>query len=320
MPRTAPTEPLPDRVAPMLLRAGLPPAGGRDQWALELKWDGMRAQFRVAREGRWCLRSRRGRNCSDQFPELIPLVGSLAGRDVLLDGELVCLDSDGRPDFHRLRRRLSASSADAAARLAARHAATLVIFDLLHLDGRAVRALPYQRRRELLQSTLPADGQCWRTPAPLSGDLDAVLDVTRAHELEGVVAKRLEAPYEPGRRSGAWLKHKHRRRETFAVTGWRPAPSYARRPDSILVARASPDGALHPAGVAELGLSGDERDRLRRALTERHIDTRRGIQRVAAGVWLDVDFHGPRDGPLRDAVMRAVHVDAQPGSRQTSSS
>src|SRR4051794_37034141 len=104
MPRMAPAEPLPDRLPPMLLRPGLPPAGARDQWALELKWDGMRAQLRVGRDGSWCLRSRPGRNCRDQFPELQPVADILHGPEVLLDGELVCLDADGRPDFHRLRR------------------------------------------------------------------------------------------------------------------------------------------------------------------------------------------------------------------------
>jgi ATP-dependent DNA ligase len=88
--------------------------------------------------------------------------------------------------------------------------------------------------------------------AALTGALDAVLEVTRAHHLEGIVAKRVDAPYEPGRRSGSWLKHKHRRLETFAVTGWRPAPHRASRPDAIFVARADPDGHLRPAGTAEL--------------------------------------------------------------------
>jgi bifunctional non-homologous end joining protein LigD len=103
----------------MLLRPGLPHANAQHQWALELKWDGMRAQFRVARDGRWCLRSRPGRNRSDQFPEMAPVADALHGHDVLLDGELVCLDAGGRPDFHRLRRRLSASGARAATLLAA---------------------------------------------------------------------------------------------------------------------------------------------------------------------------------------------------------
>jgi bifunctional non-homologous end joining protein LigD len=137
-----------------------------------------------------------------------------------------------------------------------------------------------------------------------------VLVVTREHQLEGVVAKRLDAPYEPGRRSGAWRKHKHRRRETFAVTGWRPAARNARRPDAVFVARAADDGTLVPAGSAELGLSANERDLLRAALERHRTATRRGAHRVGPGIWVDVDFHGPEQGPLRDAVMRAVRVEA----------
>jgi bifunctional non-homologous end joining protein LigD len=192
--------------------------------------------------------------------------------------------------------------------LLAQNAATLIVFDVLHLDGRAVRVLPYHRRRKLLERTLPATGRCWRIPAPLDGALDAVLEVTRAHQLEGIVAKRLDAPYEPGRRGGAWLKHKHRRLETFAVTGWRPASPNARRPDAIFVSRATPDG-LRPAGTAELGLTGDQRDQLRTALNEHHLETHKGAHRVAPGIYLDVDFHGSRSGPLRDAVMRTVRVE-----------
>src|SRR3954447_26036580 len=119
MPRTAaPREPLPRFLAPMLLGSGLPPADARDRWALEVKWDGMRAQLRVDSDGAWCLRSRPGRDCSDQFPELEHLASQLAGRDFLLDGELVCLDAAGLPDFHKLRRRLSAKDARSAGRLA----------------------------------------------------------------------------------------------------------------------------------------------------------------------------------------------------------
>src|SRR4051812_10651271 len=125
MPRTAtPRELLPRCLEPMLLRPGLPVAAACEQWALEVKWDGMRAQLRVGRNGAWCLRSRPGRACSDQFPELARLSDALHGRDMLLDGELVCLDADGRPDFPRLRRRLWAGDAQSAARLAAEHPTT----------------------------------------------------------------------------------------------------------------------------------------------------------------------------------------------------
>jgi len=268
----------------------------------------MRAQLRVSRSGAGCVRSRPGRDCIQQFPELNALAAALAGRDVLLDGELVCLNSHGHPDFHRLRRRLSPTDAHAAARLATQHPATLMVFDTLHLDGRAVRLDPYQRRRRVMTRELPDRGPSWQIPEPLSGELDAVLAVTEAHQLEGIVAKRLDAPYEPGRRSGAWLKHKHRRRETFAVTGWQAAGHNARRPDAILLARPTPDGTLRPAGAAELGLSREERDQLHEALDSRRVTTCRGAHRVSQGIWLDVEFHGPADGPLRDPVMRALRV------------
>ena len=125
------------------------------------------------------------------------------------------------------------------------------------------------------------------------------------------MAKRLDAPYTPGRRTGAWLKHKHRRRETFAVTGWRPAPATGRRLDAFFVARADVDGTLRPAGSAEIGLSGDERELLRAALEQRRVRSRGGAHHVAAGVWLDIDFHGSDRGPLRDPVMRALQVDEE---------
>ena len=137
-----------------------------------------------------------------------------------------------------------------------------------------------------------------------------MLAVTRSHQLEGIVAKRLDSPYESGRRNGAWLKHKHRRRETFEVTGWRPATPHARRPDSIFIARTLSDGTLIPAGSAELGLSAGERDQLRTALAARYLETRRGSHRVARGIWVDIDYHGDRSGSPRDAVMRVLRIEA----------
>jgi hypothetical protein len=139
-----------------------------------------------------------------------------------------------------------------------------------------------------------------------------VLDVTHAHQLEGIVAKRVAAPYEPGRRGGAWLKHKHRRQETF-----RRHRLAARRPprippDAIFVARTTPDGDLRPAGSAELGLSAEERERLRAALQQRHVETRRGAHRVAAGIWVDADFHDGEMGPRPDHGRMPDHASRDP--------
>ena len=91
-------EDLPRFVSPMLLTAGTLP--DNDGWAVEVKWDGCRAQARV--DGRVCVRTRPGRDCTDQFPELADLAG--CGNVLLLDGELVCVDADGKPDFSALRR------------------------------------------------------------------------------------------------------------------------------------------------------------------------------------------------------------------------
>jgi hypothetical protein len=175
-----------------------------------------------------------------------------------------------------------------ASLLAAQHPATLIVFDVLHLDGRAVRALSYHRRRELLEHTLPDSGRSWRIPAPLTGTLNAVLDVTRAHQLEGIVAKRVDAPYEPGRRSGSWLKHKHRRQETFAVTGWRPAPTarVAPMPSSLpapaLTATCVPRAP--PSSACQLGNASDSARRFSSG-TWRPAAARTGLPLVSGSTW-----------------------------------
>jgi hypothetical protein len=224
----------------MLARSA--PMAVDDGWAFELKFDGMRLQLRS--DGRaMCLRSRPGRDCTEEFLELALIQGTLGRHRVLLDGELVCLAADGSPDFATLRRRLRAP-ADKARRHAARSPATYLAFDLLHLDGRSTRELPYERRRELLLDLALDDGPAWATPQHLLGEPEPVLAATRERGLEGVVAKRLGSPYLPGARDGAWVKHKHRRIESFVVTGWTAAER--RRPETFLLARVGPDASSNP--------------------------------------------------------------------------
>jgi bifunctional non-homologous end joining protein LigD len=141
-------EQLPRFVAPMLASSG--PLPEPDGWAFEVKFDGIRAQLRW--DGRsLCLRSRPGRNCTAAFPDLAALADSLRRRRLLLDGELVCLDAAGRPDFASLRGAAALTWSRGANRRRALPA-TLLAFDLLHLDGRSTRALPYGERRERLRA------------------------------------------------------------------------------------------------------------------------------------------------------------------------
>jgi bifunctional non-homologous end joining protein LigD len=215
-------------VSPMLLTTGEVPDG--DGWALELKWDGCRAQLRY--DGRAVtMRTRNGRECSEDFPELSAIARALGKRRVTLDGELVCLRADGQPDFARLRRRLAGRSPSPAP-------AMLQLFDVLHLDGCSTRVLPYRERRALLEE-LALDGPAWRTPASIVLDRSgAFVDRVAELGLEGVVAKRLDWPYTPGRRSLAWIKHKLRREERLALTGIRRRPDG--RPEALFVAAGSP--------------------------------------------------------------------------------
>jgi bifunctional non-homologous end joining protein LigD len=132
-----------------------------------------------------------GRECSAEFPELAAIAGVLGKHRVTLDGELVCLCSDGRPDFARLRRRLSGRPRNP-------DPVILHVFDVLHFDGCSTRALPYRERRALLEE-LALDGPAWRTPASMvvNRAQDFVVRVAELG-LEGVVAKRLDSTYFPG--------------------------------------------------------------------------------------------------------------------------
>ena len=290
----------PTFIPPMLLSSGALPNG--DAWTYEVKWDGCRAQLRY--DGRSVsLRTRHGRECSADFPELQEIGSVLGKRRVTLDGELVCLDADGRPDFVRLRRRLTGS-------INGRHPAMLQVFDLLHLDGRSTRPLPYAERRTLLEE-LALDGPAWRTPASLVvGRSEDFVACVAELGLEGVVAKRLSSTYLPGRRCTSWVKYKLRREERLAVTGIRRTPEGQVK--AIFVARPQPDGSFTGAGAVELGLHRELVERLELRLGELPARRRGAVAWYPAEVSVVASLHGPPDRPVRDAVLREVLAE-EPG-------
>src|SRR4051794_24201016 len=280
-------EPLPLFLEPMLATSGGVPAG--PGWAAEVKWDGLRGQLR--HDGRrTTLRSRNGHDLSSAFPELVAEAGRRIGRQTaVLDAEIVCLNADGRPDFGAVRARMSAT----AARDSARQRSRLVVFDVLHVDGRSTRSLPYHARRSLLDE-LALDGGRWIVPAHFVDESAGLVAVTRSYGLEGVVLKRLDAPYRSGRRSAAWVKHKHRREHRVVVLGCRAGDG--RRPESFVLGREERDGRIRYAGEAAFGLSAEERERVVHAVGRRR-------QRADDLVRVVVAAHGEPDGLLRDAVM-----------------
>src|SRR5207245_1027288 len=148
------------------------------------------------RPGDLDLHSRNLNDITTHYPELARLNRALGSHSAVLDGEIVCLDADGRPSFQALQRRMHISSKTQARAAAERSPVTFQIFDLLWLDGHPLMGLPYIERRERLRA-LALDGEHWRTPEHLTGDGAAVLRASAEQGLEGIVAKRLDSTYEP---------------------------------------------------------------------------------------------------------------------------
>ncbi len=210
-------EPMPDGLRPMLARSGdLPPK--ESQFGFEVKWDGIRTVATID-HGHIDLR---GRNMSDftpRYPEVRALARSLGSRRIVLDGEIVALDDQGRPSFERLQSRMHLASDSAVRRRMHDIPATYVIFDLLYLDGHTTMALPYEERRALLER-LELEGPAWRTPAYHRGEGKALLAATKELGIEGVVAKKLDCPYQPGARASHWIKVKNVHTQDVVIGGW----------------------------------------------------------------------------------------------------
>jgi bifunctional non-homologous end joining protein LigD len=209
---------MPDVIEPMqaLLAADVP--AHDERYGFELKWDGIRAI------GSWDgrrlrLMTRNQNEVTARYPELWPLRERLGTRRVVLDGEVVAFDERGRPSFEELQQRMHLTVDSEIRRQMQSTPVAYVLFDLLYVDDRVLMGEAYAERRRLLAG-LGLAGPNWQTPAHQVGDGAVLLRAARATGLEGVIAKRLDSFYEPGRRSGAWLKIKNRLRQEFVIGGW----------------------------------------------------------------------------------------------------
>jgi bifunctional non-homologous end joining protein LigD len=243
----------------------LPPPG--DTWAAEVKWDGQRLVAAVGDPDQPLrLDTTRGFDAAPRFPELAGLPAALAPHRLVIDGEMVAFGDHGRPDFGRLQHRMHLTRPAEIARVAARIPASYVVFDLLWLDGRDVTGLPYLERRRLLAEVVePGDG--WQVAAHHVGGAADLLAAAQAQRLEGIVAKRVDSTYQPGRRSPLWRKVKVRPRQELVVGGWQAGEKgLSGTLGSLLVGHYEGD-ELRFAGKVGTGFSGRERDRLLGLLT-----------------------------------------------------
>jgi bifunctional non-homologous end joining protein LigD len=316
------TEPVPEHLRPMLAVPGELPTGAG--WAYEFKWDGVRALVRIE-GGRPAIRSRNDRDITASYPELRALAEKLGARQVLLDGEIVALDNDGRPSFGALQPRMHVTKDSQVRRLMAEIPVSYLIFDVLHLDGRPTIGLPYAERRKLLEG-LELSGPCWQTPPSFSDDGAAVLEVARQRGLEGIVAKRLTAPYLPGRRSDTWRKVKLFRTQEVVVGGWKPGEGRrAGTLGSLLLGLPDGRGGLDFVGHVGTGFTDRVLAELMAELApleqpdlpftgpvpKEHI---RGARWVAPRLVGEVRFaEWTRDGRLRAPSWRGLRPDKDPG-------
>ena len=256
-------DPFPEDVVPMLAKLAELPA--KDEgWAAELKWDGVRA-IAYCQPGRLRLQSRNLLDITPQYPEVRRLTRQLGTLDAVLDGELVAFDERGQPSFGRLQQRIHQTEESVVRRRMKTHPVTYVIFDLLYLDGHDLTGQPYEQRRELL-AKLELDGESWQTPGYSVDRIRELLAATAEQNLEGLVLKRLDSAYVPGKRGGTWLKVKNVGRQEFVIGGW--TAGEGRRRDSlgsILLGYFDAEGEFHYAGKVGTGFSaGDLKEVLAR--------------------------------------------------------
>jgi bifunctional non-homologous end joining protein LigD len=211
-------KPMPERIEPMMAKLGTKIPSPDTGWGFEFKWDGIRAVAYVD-GGRVRLMSRSGEDITPRYPEVHAMGRALGSSEVILDGEIVALDDRGRPSFEEIQQRMGLTSESEVRRKMKLVPVTYMVFDLLWQDGHSLLADKYTERRRLL-ATLKLAGDSWQTPPYEKGGGQAMLDASAKAGLEGVMAKKLDSQYEPGRRSGAWVKVKNRNRQELVIGGW----------------------------------------------------------------------------------------------------
>ena len=310
--------------SPMLAEHGTPGTARALGWA-EIKWDGIRA-IGTWSHGRFRLNARSGTDITDRYPELTADgAPGFPVDDAVVDGEIVAFDAAGRPSFHRLQDRIHLTRAREIEREVIRNPVRYHLFDLLHLEGHDLTALPLRDRRELLEQ-ITADLPEAVVVPPVFDDVDAALATSAALDLEGVVVKDPASSYSPGRRSPHWLKIKLTRAQEVVIVGIRPGKGdRTGRIGSLLL--AIPEPSL-PSGLRYVGRVGtgftertlqDLGARLEPLRTPRRAVDGVPVADASDALWVrpelvgEVEFaNWTDDGVLRHARWRGLRPDKTP--------
>jgi len=214
----------PQFIEPMKARlVDEPPKHG--DWLYELKFDGIRAMA-IKNDRKVSLVSRNGNKLDGRFPEIVEAVKNLPVREYVIDGEVVALDEDGRSSFQLLQG-LEMEGRKAPLRF--------YVFELLQLDGKSLLGLPLEQRKRVLAKICENVGDPIRYSGEISGDVKSLLAEVKRRGLEGLIGKQRNSVYEPGRRSGTWIKLKCINEQEFVIGGYTPPAGSRKYFGAILV-------------------------------------------------------------------------------------
>jgi bifunctional non-homologous end joining protein LigD len=299
-----------DDLSPMLATHGSVAKLTASQWAFEAKWDGYRLLV-DADHGEVRLRSRSGRDLTEEFPQLRSLAADLGDHHAVLDGEVVALDASGVPRFSEMQNRARATRIEFRA------------FDLLYLDGRSLLRAKYRDRRKLLETLGSAGGL--NVPDLLSGDGAEALEYSRERQWEGVIAKKRDSTYQPGRRSASWVKDKYWNTQEVVIGGWRAGEGGRTSGiGSLLIGIPTADG-LHFAGRVGTGFTERDLASLKKTLEPLQTDESPFNTRLSGPDAKGVTFVNPTlvgevrysewtsDDRLRQPSWRGLRPDKEPG-------
>ena len=296
-------------LAPMLATEGSVERLKSTQWSFEGKWDGYRVLV-DANHGRLNLRSRRGRDVTDEYPQFEALAADLADHQVILDGEAVALDESGVPSFSEMQNRARSTRVEYWA------------FDILHLDGRSLLRAKYSDRRRLLEALAESGGLI--VPDLLPGDGPDAMEHASKHRWEGVIAKKRDSTYQPGRRSSSWIKDKIWNTQEVVIGGWRQGEGGRSSGIGALMLGIPEDGGLHFAGRVGTGFTEKELAKLKDMLKplrtdESPFNTRLPTQDAKGVTFVRPELVGEvrysertTDGRLRQPSWRGLRPDKAP--------
>jgi len=309
------TDWLHDSIEPMLAKPAdkLPTS---DDYLYEVKWDGLRALISLD-EGQVTIRGRNGMDYTKQFPELLIADQSFRATSALFDGEIVCLEADGRPNFQNVIHRMQQKTEGAVERAKAKHPAVCYVFDCLYLDGRPIVNEPLTRRREWLEDAIKKDS-AYRVSGVVD-DGPAFLEAVKQMGLEGVMAKQRNSPYLPGKRGDSWLKIKTRQSTECVIVGYTKGKGDRETNFGALHLAQAVGEELKYVGKVGTGFNDDslkavsaevqKLPTIKRPVKEKPLDDARSVW-VEPTLMCEVQFASvTKDGMLREPVFLRLRPD-----------